>query len=100
METYLKTNELRFASGGTVRRGWQETLERYRSRYPNREAMGKVSFVKVEIKQLSPEWAEVFGEFKLQRGGNYKDASGLFTLLLFKAPSGWKILHDHTSAAE
>lgn len=100
METYVKTDALRFASGGTVRRGWQQTLERYRSRYPTREAMGKVTFVNVEIKRLSSEWAEAFGEYKLQREGNYQDASGLFTLLLFKTGDGWRILHDHTSAAE
>ena len=100
METYVKTDQLRFASGGTAQRGWQTTLERYQTRYPTPEAMGRLAFEELEIQILSPEWAEVHGRYRLYREGDYTDATGLFTLLMQNTPDGWKILHDHTSAAQ
>ena len=40
---------LRFASGDTVQRGWQQTLERYQKHYDTREKMGTLSFQDLEI---------------------------------------------------
>ena len=97
METYVKSEALRFSSGSTVQRGWDATFERYKKRYPDREAMGTLTFEDLEIKVLAEEWAEVHGRYRLKREGNYADATGLFTLLLQRTPMGWKILHDHTS---
>ena len=99
METYVKTDQLRFASGDTAQHGWQTTLERYQTRYPTSDAMGRLAFEELEIKILSDEWAEVHGRYRLYRGGDYGNATGLFTLLMQNTPIGWKILHDHTSAA-
>ncbi len=100
MDTYVKTEELRFSSGGTVQRGYQETLARYLRRYPTPEAMGHLEFVDLEILVLSKEWAQVHGRYQLKRTGDYGDATGLFTLLLKNTKDGWKILHDHTSAGD
>lgn len=98
MDTYVKSNALRFASGGTVQRGWRQTLERYQTRYPTTEAMGRLAFEDLETMMLSPEWAEVHGRYRLYRDNEYGNATGLFTLLMQKTPDGWKIRHDHTSA--
>lgn len=100
MDTYVKSDSLRFSSGGNVQRGYQETLERYQTRYPNRDAMGQLRFEDLEVQLLSNEWAEVHGRYRQKRGGDYADAMGLFTLLLQNTSAGWKILHDHTSAAD
>ncbi len=99
METYVKSDALRFASGGTVQRGWEETLQRYQRRYPTDDAMGRLEFEDLEIKVLSEKWAEVHGRYRLYREGDYGNATGLFTLLMQRTNDGWKILHDHTSAA-
>ena len=99
METYVKTENLRFSSGGTVRRGWEHTKRRYYENYPSKEAMGRVEFVDLTVKSLSSRWAEVHGRYRLYREGDYGNATGLFTILMENTPSGWKILHDHTSAA-
>lgn len=98
METYIKSDKLRFASGGTVQRGWHNTLERYRKRYPTPEAMGRLVFEDLETIRLADGWAEVHGRYRLYREGDYENATGLFTLLMQKTADGWKILHDHTSA--
>ena len=96
MEGYLQTDSLRFASGGTEQRGWQATLERYHRVYPDRAAMGTLTFDWRDLRLLSPRWAVVFGAYQLERAEDRP--SGLFTLLFEKRPEGWRIVHDHTSA--
>ena len=98
METYAKTKTLRFASDGKITHGWQATLDRYRTRYPDKAAMGKLSFDDIDITPLSEDAVMAFGRWKLER---QKDTpSGLFTLIFRKTAAGWKIVHDHTSSAK
>lgn len=99
MEGYIRSDSLRFASGGTFRFGWKETLERYYSQYPDRASMGTLAFSDLDIDVLSPEWAMTFGSWHLTRGGEYSDIGGLFTLILHRNADGWKIMYDHTSQA-
>ena len=94
---YLGTDSLRFVSGGTVRSGWEATVERYLNAYPDKKAMGALTFENVDIRPLSGNWAYVFGQYQLRREGDFLDKTGLFTLILQKRPEGWRIVHDHTS---
>jgi ketosteroid isomerase-like protein len=96
MRGYWRSDSLRFASGGSVRRGWQTTLERYKKGYPDKAAMGKLSFDNLEITVFSPRAALVFGAWSLER--ECDRPSGLFTLTFQKTAEGWKIIHDHTSS--
>ena len=98
MQGYWQDDALRFASGGRVTHGWQTTLEHYRKGYPDRSAMGTLSFSELEIEPLADDTALVFGHWSLQRAKD--QPHGLFTLLLRKTADGWKITRDHTSAAE
>ena len=50
----------------------------------------------VAIRMLSAEWALMTGRFVLS-GGDEKEQSGWFTLVWLRTPSGWKVVHDHTS---
>lgn len=100
MEGYVKTSELRFASGDSVTQGWQPTLDRYLKRYDNPEIMGTLKFGDLKVLPLSSDYAEVFGRWHLARTKEVGNASGLFTLLMKKTSSGWRVLHDHTSSAE
>lgn len=97
MEGYLHSDSLRFASGGTVERGYAATLERYHRVYPSRDAMGILTFDIRDVRILSPQYAVVFGAYELER--EYDQPSGLFTLLFEKHAEGWRAIHDHTSAA-
>jgi uncharacterized protein (TIGR02246 family) len=96
MDGYARTDSLRFASGGTEHRGWQATLARYHRAYPDRAAMGTLTFDLRDVRILAPRWAVVFGSYQLERAEDRP--SGLFTLLFEKRPEGWRIVHDHTSA--
>ena len=100
MDDYVKSDSLRFTSGGSVRYGWQATLERYYTTYPDRDAMGTLTFDDLKIDILSPEWALVFGSWYLVRGGEWEDIGGRYTLLMSRTPEGWKVLYDHTARAE
>lgn len=98
MNGYARTDTLRFASGGTVRYGWQAALDGYERGYPDRAAMGTLRFDSLDVLGLAPDWAVVFGRWHLQREADAPN--GLFTLLLNKRPEGWRVVHDHTSAAD
>lgn len=97
MTGYAKLPTLRFASGGSVTRGWQETLDHYKARYPDRAAMGTLAFSDLEISVLSPDAALAFGRWRLKTAQG--EPNGLFTLLFRKTEAGWQIMADHTSAA-
>jgi ketosteroid isomerase-like protein len=101
MQGYWQSPDLTFFSGDTVTKGWQPTLERYRQRYQSggRE-MGKLEFQDLNIDLLSRRAAVVTGRWQLTLSDG-KKPHGLFTLVLKRIPpEGWRIVHDHTSAAE
>ena len=73
-------------------------IARYKRSYPNREAMGTLTFSEVDVRPLGDGYALANGKWSLKRaptGGG--DASGRFTLVLRKMPAGWRIIHDHSS---
>jgi ketosteroid isomerase-like protein len=98
MRGYAKRDDIRFASGGDLNRGWQPVFDRYMKKYGDRAAMGKLTFSGLEVTVLSADAAVVLGRWHLQREKD--EPSGLFTLVFRKFPEGWRIVHDHTSAAE
>jgi len=97
METYARSDSTRFASGGDVLFGWQTVFDRYRRKYGDKETMGTLRMSDVDVQMLGPDSAVVFGRYHLERRSG--DSSGLYTLLVRKMPQGWRIVHDHTSAA-
>jgi ketosteroid isomerase-like protein len=95
MESYWKSDELSFSSGGKTTRGWTETLDRYRERYPTPEEMGRLTLSELEITPLGNSAALVLGQWRLAR--EREPASGSFSLVLRKFGDRWLIIHDHTS---
>ncbi|HXV74640.1 MAG TPA: nuclear transport factor 2 family protein [Sphingomonadales bacterium] len=95
MEGYWKSDELRFASGGSVTKGWQATFESYRRRYSTPEKMGTLAFSDLVIEILSPDAALVTRRFALAR--NDGPLQGVFTLIFRKFDAGWRIVYDHSS---
>lgn len=98
MQGYWRSVDLRFASGGQVTRGWQQTSDRYHARYSDRAKMGTLNFNDLEIRLLAPDAAIVHGQWKLERA---EDApSGLFTLVFRKFGDDWRIISDTTTSAD
>ena len=98
MRGYHQSATTRFASGDNVTLGWQSVLDRYKRTYSDKAAMGKLTFSELDITVASDDTALAFGRWHLKREKD--EPSGLFTLLFRKTEDGWKIVHDHTSAAE
>ena len=100
MEGYWKSDDLTFFSGAKVTRGWQPTLDRYRQHYqaPGTE-MGKLEFRSLSIEMLGNDGAFARGEYWLTLSSG-KTPHGIFTLVIRRFPEGWRVVHDHTSAAE
>jgi beta-aspartyl-peptidase (threonine type) len=100
MSGYWNSPDLTFFSDAKETSGWQGTLDRYRATYasPGHE-MGTLDFSGLRIEMLGPDAAFVRGAWRLTMSDG-KTPHGLFTLTFRKFPNGWKIIHDHTSAAK
>jgi ketosteroid isomerase-like protein len=97
MNGYAHSRHTVFVSEDTVRRGWETMRDRYREKYSDRAKMRFLTFSDLEFRPLSPNSAVALGRWELQRA---KDRPhGRFTLIFRRLPEGWRIVHDHTSAA-
>lgn len=100
MSGYWNSPGLTFFSGAKQTSGWKATLERYQKTYQSEgREMGKLEFSDLNVQSLGPDAAFVRGAWHLTMSDG-KTPHGLFTLVFRKFPDGWKIVHDHTSAAE
>jgi ketosteroid isomerase-like protein len=96
LEGYWNSPELTFAGSDGIVRGYDGLVERYRKTYPDRSAMGELLFSGLETRILGPEAALVVGHWQLKRSKG--DVGGVFTLVFRRFATGWRIVHDHTSA--
>ncbi|MEM1086153.1 MAG: nuclear transport factor 2 family protein [Pseudomonadota bacterium] len=98
MQGYWQSPDLRFASGGSVTRGWQQTRDRYKARYTDRKIMGELTFSDLDVDLISSDAAIVHGAWALTRESDRP--SGLFTLVFKRFETGWKIVSDTTTSAD
>jgi ketosteroid isomerase-like protein len=97
MNGYAQSASTVFVAEDEVRRGWETVRERYRVKYSDRAKMGTLSFSDIEVTMLSSDAAVVLGRWRLKRTND--EPHGRFTLIFKRLPEGWRIVHDHTSAA-
>ena len=96
MEVYWKSENLQFIGANGVTKGWQQTLDNYKRRYPDRDAMGQLTFGIVSMEKLSKKSVFLVGTWDLKRKN---DAPGGYFILIWKKIKGqWVITADHTSA--
>ena len=96
MQKYWKSETLAFVGSNGITKGWQPVLERYKRSYPDRAAMGTLTFSDLETTPLGKDAALVLGRWHLERAAD--KPGGVFTLILRRFPEGWRIVHDHTSS--
>ncbi len=95
MQSYWKSDSLMFLGKKGPNYGWQTTLDHYKKSYPDKAAMGQLSFKIIKVDVLDKTNAFVLGAWNLKRD---KDAPGGYFTLWFKKFNGvWKIVADHTS---
>ena len=95
MTGYWKSEETEFVGSGGIARGWRAVLDRYRRKYPDAEAMGRLTFSNLEVHVVCPDSAFVIGQFQLERDNDRP--TGIFTLNFQKFAEGWRIVADHTT---
>lgn len=96
MGGYWLSKYTEFENDSGVFQGWDEVLKRYQKSYPNRAAMGHLTFSDLEIHVLCTDSAYVIGKYRLERENDAPQ--GVFTLIFKKVPEGWRIVNDHTTA--
>lgn len=96
LAAYWDSPDLTFTTGGRTIRGRDALRERYRSRYPDRAAMGRLLIDDLDVRLLGAEVALVLGRWTVQR--EPEPLRGRFTLVFRRIGGQWLIVHDHTSA--
>ena len=97
MDGYERSEKTVFVGGDNVTRGWQTVLDRYKRNYDTREKMGTLKFSDLEVVPLGNDSALVLMRWHLQRAKD--EPHGRSTLIMRRTKQGWKIIHDHSSAA-
>ena len=95
MVGYWESEKLKFVGASGVTYGYGNTLKNYHRRYPDRTAMGKLTFDIITVEKLSRKVIMMVGKWHLERSiGNIE---GHFTLMWKKINGKWVIIADHTS---
>jgi ketosteroid isomerase-like protein len=95
MQGYWKSDSLMFIGKRGPAYGWQTTLNNYKKTYPDKAAMGKLTFRIDKVELLGKQDAFVMGAWSLAREKD--NPGGYFTLWFRKIKGEWKIVCDHTS---
>lgn len=95
MQTYWKSDELKFVSGTETTKGWSATMKRYRERYADESGLGWLAFDKLDVTMATNDVAVVTGRFNHAKGD--AATSGAFTLVMHRQSGVWRIVHDHTT---
>lgn len=95
MEGYWKSDQLVFIGSKGVTYGWQKTLDNYKKSYPNKDAMGELSFELLIVEPLSEDFWTVIGKWSLERKED--NPNGHFSLIFRRLGDEWVIVSDHSS---
>lgn len=95
MQSYWQSDSLLFVGKSGPKYGWSQTLANYKKSYPDKAAMGILTFDIKEVSLLDKQTAFVLGAWHLQRDKD--EPSGFFTLLMRKIKGKWVVVSDHSS---
>jgi len=95
MDGYWKSDSLMFIGKDGPVYGWENTLDRYKKTYPDKDAMGNLTFKLISIEPLGKEAIFVVGAWKLIRATD--ELSGYYSLIWKKIDGKWVIVADHSS---
>lgn len=102
MAPYLRSTDLSFSGSAGVRRGFGAVMERYRQNYFEADApLPGLRFEDLETRDLGRDHALMLGRYVLlDPVTDAESGTGFFSLVWVRTRDGWRIMHDHTSAAE
>lgn len=94
MAVYERSPEIVFVTPDSTLVGFDALLARYRDRYPDSAAMGKLSFSDLEISDMGEGHVLVVGGWHLQRESD--PLNGRFLTIFRHTEAGWRIVVDYT----
>jgi len=95
MHNYWKSDSLKFIGKSGITYGWESTLKRYKTRYPDRASQGTLKFEFLHLDKIAEDaWFQI-GKYTLTK--EKESVSGHFSLLWRKIKGEWKIVADHSS---
>lgn len=98
--TSVYAEDAAFLTADGLTRGRRDVLERYRKRYPNAAAMGKLTLEVIETRVFPPgkdaAGVSVAARWRLEYPGqaDRKTAEGLTLIVLRKTAKSWEIVQD------
>lgn len=95
MKSYWNSPQLQFIGATGVTKGWDATLERYTTTYPDQETMGTLDFEIIQTDRRSKKVITMSGKFILTRDN--KNLVGYFLLVWQKKGKEWVIVMDATT---
>jgi len=95
MQAYWQSDSLKFIGKNGITYGWQNTLDNYKTRYPDKSFMGVLGFDILSSEKLGNNAILVIGKWYLKREKG--DIEGYFSLIWKKINGTWLIIADHTS---
>ncbi len=96
MNGYWESDQLKFVGATGITYGYEATLKNYHKRYPDRAAMGQLTFGVKSMEKLSRKVIMLVGTWDLDRASG--PIGGYFTLMWKKIKGKWVVVSDHTSA--
>ena len=96
MNGYWESDNLKFVGATGITYGYEATLKNYHKRYPDRAAMGQLTFGIKSVEKLSRKVIMLVGTWDLDRASG--PIGGHFTLMWKKIKGEWVVISDHTSA--
>lgn len=94
MEGYWKSDSTRFIGKSGIQYGWKATFEAYKKGYPDKEAMGILTFRVISLEPMNETTVFMIGKWDLDLK---EKVSGYFSLIWKKVDAKWVIATDHSS---
>jgi len=97
LEVYWKSPELLVVIDAEQFNGWQQLHDSYVSGYPDRNSMGFIQPIRIQVKLLKPDLALALTWWSVSFPNSKQQVVGNTTMDLQKFADGWKIVASHTS---
>lgn len=95
MDGYWNSNELRFYGNNGLTTGYNQVLNNYKIKYPNKDLTGTLKYEIDAVTPISADAYYVMGKYRLDRKAG--DADGAFMVIFKKINGQWKIIADMSS---
>ena len=92
MNGYWESDSLLFIGKSGVNNGYLNTLTNYKKAYPDKKAMGNLTFKNRSWTPISDSAALLIGSWRIS-----EEQHGMYSLLWKKIDGRWVIIADHSS---